>query len=65
MRAQAELPFRRPAGFPARFLWNRQGRKGQWCRVLIRAPRMGSVLVEFPDGYRMVTLAKGLLEGQG
>jgi hypothetical protein len=30
-------------------------RKGQSCRVLIRARRMNSVLVEFEDGYRVVT----------
>lgn len=29
-------------------------RKGQACRVLVRGG-MGSVLVEFPDGYRVVT----------
>lgn len=31
------------------------GRKGQRCRVVIRAKRMNSVLVEFPDGYTVVT----------
>jgi len=30
-------------------------RKGQRCRVLVRSRRMGSVLVEFPDGFRVVT----------
>lgn len=30
-------------------------RKGQRCRVLVRAPRMNSVLVEFEDGYTVVT----------
>jgi hypothetical protein len=29
-------------------------RKGEPCRVLVRG-RMGSVLVEFPDGFRVVT----------
>jgi hypothetical protein len=29
-------------------------RKGQRCRVLVRG-RMNSVLVEFEDGYRVVT----------
>ncbi|MFH0878124.1 MAG: hypothetical protein V2A34_00275 [Lentisphaerota bacterium] len=32
----------------------RQERKGQPCRVLIRGS-MNSVLVEFADGFRMVT----------
>jgi len=29
-------------------------RKGQECRVLVRG-RMNSILVEFADGYRVVT----------
>lgn len=29
-------------------------RKGQQCRILVRAPRMNSVLVEFLDGFRVV-----------
>lgn len=30
-------------------------RKGQRCRVLVRSTRMGSVLVEFEDGFKVVT----------
>ena len=30
-------------------------RKGQRCRVVIRSKRMNSVLVEFPDGFTVVT----------
>ena len=30
-------------------------RKGQRCRVLVRARRMNSVLVEFEDGYKVVS----------
>lgn len=30
-------------------------RKGEPCRVLVRARRMNSCLVEFMDGYRVVT----------
>lgn len=30
-------------------------RKGQRCRVLVRAKAMNSILVEFEDGYRVVT----------
>jgi hypothetical protein len=30
-------------------------RKGQECRVLVRARRMNSVLIEFKDGERVVT----------
>jgi len=60
--------------FPYIFRWNRQGRKGEACRVIARsrwdrmpgipvlpcvelpAPRaFNSILVEFADGYRMVT----------
>lgn len=37
-----------------RYAWSRQGRKGDRCRVIARG-RMNSILVEFADGYRMVT----------
>jgi len=30
-------------------------RKGKKCRVLIRSKRMNSILVEFPDGFKVVT----------
>lgn len=32
-------------------------RKGQRCRVLARSTRLNSVLVEFEDGYKVVTSA--------
>jgi len=38
----------------------RAERQGQLCRVLARGTRLGSVLVEFQDGFRMVTAAKAL-----
>lgn len=36
------------------YRWNRQGRKGQPCNVLVRGS-MNSCLVEFQDGFKMVT----------
>ena len=36
------------------YSFNRQGRKGQLCRVLVLG-KMNSCLVEFEDGYRMIT----------
>jgi hypothetical protein len=42
--------------FPYVYYWHYQGRKGQLCRVLVRAKRKDSILVEFEDGYRMVSL---------
>jgi hypothetical protein len=45
------------------YLWGnnpvRAARRGQLCRVLVRGTR-NSVLVEFADGFRMVTSAKAL-----
>jgi hypothetical protein len=35
--------------------WRPIPRKGQRCRVLVRSRRMGSVLVEFSDGFRVIT----------
>lgn len=40
---------------PYVYVWNRQGRKGQPCEVLIRTKAMNSCLVRFEDGYTMVT----------
>ena len=42
------------------YRWNRMGRKGQICRVLIRGP-MNSCLVQFTDGYRAITSRNGVL----
>ena len=39
---------------PYLYRWNRQGRKGQPCDVLVRG-KMNSCLVRFADGYTMVT----------
>jgi len=39
---------------PYLYRWDRQGRKGQPCDVKARGT-MNSCLVEFSDGYRMVT----------
>ncbi len=38
----------------------RAARKGQRCRVLVRSARMRSVLLEFADGFRMVTAARAI-----
>ncbi len=43
------------------YLWQHQGRRHQRCRVLARGT-MYTCLVEFPDGYRMVTSINGLKE---
>jgi hypothetical protein len=39
---------------PYIYQWNREGRKGQPCRLLVRG-KMNSILVEFADGHQMVT----------
>ena len=48
-----------PATVYYRYAWDRMGRKGQSCVVLVRS-RMNSCLVEFEDGYRMVTSRSAL-----
>jgi hypothetical protein len=40
--------------------WNRMGRKGQLCRLLVIARRMGSMAVQFEDGHTAITAAKAL-----
>lgn len=41
------------------YYWNRMGRKGQFCHVLVRGGR-NSCLVEFMDGYKAVTSRNAL-----
>lgn len=36
------------------YRWDRQGRKGQLCRITARGTK-NSIRVEFPDGYVMIT----------
>jgi hypothetical protein len=40
--------------FPYIYRWNRMGRKGQPCAVLVRG-KMNSCLVMFEDGFTAVT----------
>jgi hypothetical protein len=40
--------------FPYVYRWDRQGRKGQRCRVLSRG-KMNSICVVFEDGYTMIS----------
>ena len=44
---------------PYRFVWDRMGRRGQACRLLVRGG-MTSCLIEFADGYRAVTSRNAL-----
>lgn len=57
-RARAARPTRSAGGAQTDtlyvFRWNRLDRKGQTCRVLARGA-MNSCLVEFEDGWRMIT----------
>jgi hypothetical protein len=54
---------RRTVGPPARTVpWFGDGvdRSGRACRVVVRSTRMNSALIEFEDGYRVVTSRGGL-----
>jgi hypothetical protein len=52
--AEAREIIAREGHFPYLYRWDRQGRKGQPCGVLCRGTK-NSILVEFEDGYTMVT----------
>ena len=41
------------------YRWNRMGRKGQICRVLVRGAK-NSCLIEFEDGFKAVTSRNAL-----
>ena len=49
---------------PYIYRWDRQGRKGQPCDVLIRTKIMNSCLVRFGDGYTMVTSRNALMKNR-
>ena len=46
------------------YRWNRMGRKGQRCRVLVRGS-MNSCAVEFADGFKAVTSRNALKKASG
>lgn len=46
-------------GWPYVYRWDRQGRKGQFCRVTARGKR-NSARVEFADGFVMITSRNAL-----
>lgn len=52
------------SALPYLFRWNRQGRKGQPCEVLVRGKSMNSCLVRFADGYTMVTSRNALMKNR-
>jgi hypothetical protein len=48
---------------PYIYRWNRQGRKGQRCKLLARG-KMNSICVEFADGYRMITSGNAIMRAK-
>jgi hypothetical protein len=58
----------RTVGPPARKVpWFADGvdRAGRACRVVVRSIRMNSALIEFEDGYRVVTSRGGMRRRTG
>jgi hypothetical protein len=51
---------KREKTYPYIFRWERQGRKGKFCRITVRGRKMNSVLLEFEDGGMMVTSANAI-----
>lgn len=52
-------PPKKKPELPYVYFWNRMGRKGQLCRVLVRGKR-NSCIVEFADGFQAVTSRNAL-----
>lgn len=50
--------------YPYVYAWNRMGRKGKACRVIVRA-KFNSCLVEFEDGHRAVTSRNAIRKRKG
>jgi hypothetical protein len=42
------------------YFWKYCGRKGQKCKILKCGKTMGTVEIEFEDGFKMITLRKAL-----
>lgn len=49
--------------YPYIYRWDRHGRKGQRCRLLLRG-KMNSILVEFADGYTMITSGNAIMRAK-
>ena len=49
--------------FPYLYFWNRMGRKGQRCRVIVRG-KMNSAWIQFEDGFEAVTSRNALRKVQ-
>ena len=47
--------------FPYIYRWDRQGRKGKFCRLVCRGT-MNSVLLCFEDGFQMVTSGNSIMK---
>ena len=54
--------------YPYIWVWGKyptdHARKGKRCRVLARSLRMNSALVEFEDGFRVITSRNGLRKAE-
>jgi hypothetical protein len=48
------------AEYPYVYFWNRMGRKGQRCRLILRARTMNTCLLEFEDGHLAITSRNAL-----
>ena len=49
--------------FPYVYRWTNKGRQGQSCRVLV-VGTLYACLVEFPDGFKMVSTVNALKEAK-
>ena len=49
---------------PYIYRWDRQGRKGQACEVLVRGKVMNSCKIRFTDGYVMITSRNALIRNK-
>lgn len=49
--------------FPYVYRWANKGRQGQRCRVLV-VGTLYACLVEFPDGFKMVSTVNALKEAE-
>lgn len=50
--------------FPYRFYWKNDAKRaclfGKRCRIVSEGSRLRSILIEFEDGYRMVTSQRAI-----
>jgi hypothetical protein len=53
------------SAFPYVYRWDRKGRKGMRCAMIVRSHAQNSCLLKFEDGFEMVTSRNAVVRAAG